>query len=532
MEKTVANHYDVVIIGGGLAGSTLAIQLIKRSPTLRLLILEKASYPVKESAHKVGESSVEIGSFYFEHELDLAHLLDQQLPKLGLRFFYTQGNNQDICTRMELGPSDFPAAKSYQLDRGQFENNLVKECQKLGITFQSASRVRALQIEKYNHQITYVRQNDNETVNCTWIVDASGRFSVLKHTLKLSKPSSHKVNAAWFRLDHNIDVDEWSQHEQWHGRVKSSRRLSTNHLMGKGYWVWLIPLVSGATSIGIVADDKLHDFSDFNRFDKALTWLQKHEPQCAKFIEQNQKKLLDFRALKHFAHNCKQLFSADGWCITGDAGVFLDPFYSPGSDFIAINNSVITQLIIKQQQGHHIDAEVAFFENQFRMIYLGFMPTYQDQYPIMGHAQVMSIKVLWDFLMYWSGIGLLFFSGKLIDSEFMDKAKTHLMDYYRLNLTMQACFRAWAEKDDFTLQICNQHIDYTQIKHIYQMNEKLLTPVEDGKILPKLEHNYCELVNLAHEISSEADMALDIPPASKKTTYFQQVFSVFHAPVS
>ena len=63
------------------------------------------------------------------------------------------------------------------------------------------------------------------------------------------------------------------------------RWLSTNHLMGKGYWVWLIPLGSGSTSIGIVADDDLHPYARINRFERAMDWLREFEPQCAAVVE-------------------------------------------------------------------------------------------------------------------------------------------------------------------------------------------------------------------------------------------------------
>ena len=60
---------DVVIMGGGLAGLTLAIQLRQRMPTLDILVLERMRHPVTEAAHKVGESSVEIGAHYFDRML-------------------------------------------------------------------------------------------------------------------------------------------------------------------------------------------------------------------------------------------------------------------------------------------------------------------------------------------------------------------------------------------------------------------------------------------------------------------------------
>ena len=131
--------------------------------------------------------------------------------------------------------------------------------------------------------------------------------------------------------------------------------MSTNHLMGKGYWTWLIPLGSGSTSIGIVADEAIHPFASMNRYEKALDWLRTFEPQCARGDRGAAGDALeDFLALKHYAHGCERVISADGWSMVGEAGVFTDPFYSPGSDFIAIGNDLTADLIVRDscRRGH------------------------------------------------------------------------------------------------------------------------------------------------------------------------------------
>ena len=67
--------------------------------------------------------------------------------------------------------------------------------------------------------------------------------------------------------------------------------------MGRGYWVWLIPLGSGSTSVGIVVDDVLHPFARINRFERALDWLREFEPQCAAVVEAHAGEIEDFLAL-------------------------------------------------------------------------------------------------------------------------------------------------------------------------------------------------------------------------------------------
>ncbi len=496
--------YDVLIMGGGLSGLSLAIQLKRRMENIRILIAEKASYPVPEAAHKVGESSVEIASHYFEDILGLQAELENELPKLGLRFFYSYRDNRDITQRIELGPSTFPASKSYQLDRGRFENALIERCHKLGIDFQDNCKVKEFSLGKNDHHITLLQNGQESAVQSKWLIDASGRMGLLKRKLKLAKTAYHDVNASWFRINQQIRVDDWDTEQSWQDRVKEPRWLSTNHLLGEGYWVWIIPLSSGATSIGIVAEAKIHPYAEINTFERAKVWLKKYEPQLAGIIDQHSDQFQDFLTLKHYSYNCKQMFSADGWAITGDAGVFLDPFYSPGSDFIAMNNGFITELIVKQYAGEEIALAAVQYEKLFRTLFLAFGPVYEDQYPIMGNAKVMTIKVIWDFTLYWSGIAVLFFRDKLCDLMFMQSAAVALQQVYQLNRQMQSLFRHWAELDLSTDDMSDVFVNYSHIGFVQQLNKDLHKQLGDDALQQQLLLNIAFIRELANEIGTEA----------------------------
>jgi flavin-dependent dehydrogenase len=443
--------YDVVILGGGLAGLTLAIQIKRARPETAILVAERRAHPAPEAAFKVGESSVEIGAHYFSRVIGmLEHIEQYQLPKLGLRFFFPAGDNQRIEERVEFGPHSFPGGKvfSYQLDRGRFENALAEEAQRLGVDVLDACKAHDIAFGEPAHSVTLLRHEQALQVQARWVVDASGRNSFLKRRLDLYEDNNHGANAVWFRVAEELDIQAWSDDPEWQARVPSGqRRLSTNHLMGPGYWVWLIPLGSGSTSVGIVADDVLHPFETINRFERALDWLYRHEPQCAAVVEASRDKLQDFKVLKHFSHSCKQVFSRERWCITGEAGCFLDPFYSPGSDFIAMSNTLVTELVTAELAGESIDERVALFEQLYLQLYRQSLLIYEGQYPLMGNAQVMQAKVVWDSVVYGALNIFLYFNNKLTDALLIPRIMPLLERFYALDKRVQGFFHEWDALD-------------------------------------------------------------------------------------
>ena len=117
----------------------------------------------------------------------------------------------------------------------------------------------------------------------------------------------------------------------------------------------------------------------------------------ASVVERVPATLEDFLALQHYAHGCARVFSPDRWALIGEAGVFTDPFYSPGSDFIAMGNDCITDLIVARAPAARTSsARAEAFNTTYLRLFDAFIRLYDGQYPLMGNAQVMTAKVAWD----------------------------------------------------------------------------------------------------------------------------------------
>lgn len=502
-----ATATDVVILGGGLAGLSLAIQLKRREPAIGVTVLERRAHPVREAAFKVGESTVEIGAHYFADVLGFReHLENEQIRKFGFRFFFSEGRNDiDRCT--ELGVSELLPAPSWQLDRGRFENFLGEQACALGVDFRDGAVVRGIELDEKEqpHAVTFELAGAQATLSARWVVDAAGRAGLIKRKRGLEQSNDHDANAVWWRVDGFVDPNQWSDDPQWLARcVPPDRWRSTNHMCGPGYWFWLIPLASGAHSLGIVCDAKMHPLETMNTFDKAMAWLREHQPQVARSLEKPEHRLQDFLFLRHFSYGCKQVFSGDRWALTGEAGLFLDPFYSPGSDFIAMSNTFICDLIGKDRAGQSFAPYAEIYQQMYFSFYENTLTLYQDQYPLFGDAQVMPVKVIWDYTYYWALLAPLFFGRRLTEIALIGKLRPQFLRGRNLNLAMQALLREWGQRNSAPLRPDDRFLDQYEVDWFHEMNRALLDELDDAGFMKRLADNVARMEWLAREILGRA----------------------------
>jgi flavin-dependent dehydrogenase len=497
--------HDVVILGGGLAGLTLALQLRQRFAELDIVVLERRAHPVPPAAHKVGESTVEIGAHYFSETLGLREHLDRDhIRKFGFRFFFCEGRS-DLENVTELGVRRVMPTPTWQIDRGIFENFLGEEVRRRGIDFRDAAVVRGFDMGRdgAEHVVRVAHGGTEETLHARWLVDAAGRAGLIKRKLGLAEANGHDANAIWFRINDKLDLDAWRDDCEWQSRCTPRERWrSTNHLCGPGYWAWLIPLGSGAHSVGIVCDARMHPLETMNTFDKSLEWFAKHQPLIGLECEKRRDKLMDFLFLRGFSYGCKQVFSGDRWALTGEAGVFLDPFYSPGSDFIGISNTYITELIALDRAGQPVGPYARIYEQLYMSFYENTLTLYRDQYPMFGDSEVMPIKVIWDYTYYWGVLCQLVFQNRLTDIQLLGELRPELEQAQTLNRNMQMFFRRWhAVSRDRNEAVM---LDQRELDWFVAMNRGLHDSLSTPEVVQRLHDMIAMMHRLAAAIGARA----------------------------
>ncbi len=384
--------YDVAVIGGGMAGSLLARQLKRARPSLDIGLFEKST----ERSYKVGESLVEIASNHLirRHQLS-GYLYENHVPKNGLRYFFDDVECETPLTQMsEIGPINLPFHPAFQIDRARLETDLLEMVAGIGVDVYTGARVEAVELDpSRQHRFVVERDGEKSDVEARWLIDAGGRAGVIAKQRDLRLPESeHHVGSVWARFRGVADVDQLGT-EEWRGRVRhTSRRLSTLHFWYPGYWFWVIPLRGGVTSVGLVGD--IARGREVRTADGFRAFLRKHRG-----IEEllGNAEIVDCGSFSQIAYGTKQFFSTERWGLTGEAATSADPFYSPGSDFIALENDFLCDLIERDFAGEGDDSiaeRLDLYEGFMHFRHESAMLLYRGLYGGMGSFDLMRMK--WD----------------------------------------------------------------------------------------------------------------------------------------
>src|SRR5258707_5523840 len=169
--------YDLVVIGGAIAGASTAFLLKRQNPSLRVLIIEKT----EQFDRKVGESTSEVGACFLMRVLNLSnHLGHEQITKSGLRMWFYR-HSQDSYTRCpEIGPKHQTRLPAFQLDRSTLDEAVLKKAVRAGCELWRPAKVQSLDLGgEGKNRITVRLGEETRTITARWVIDASGRIALI-----------------------------------------------------------------------------------------------------------------------------------------------------------------------------------------------------------------------------------------------------------------------------------------------------------------------------------------------------------------
>lgn len=398
--------YDVVIAGGAFSGAATALMLKRKRPATRVLIIEKTP----EFDRKVGESTTEVSSCYMTRILGLANYLGhEQLAKQGLRMWFCKSPDQQFDECVEIGPRYQARVQTFQVDRAKLDSHLLKLAVEAGCDLWRPAKVTNIELSAANGQRVAAVVDSNElSVRARWLIDASGRATLLARKLGCLRPNNdHPINAVWARFTGVKDWDSYDWRERFPDYMdacRTARSWATNHLMGHGWWCWIIPLRGGDVSAGIVYDNRIFKLPEgANLADRLHAHLIGH-PVGREIFGDAQAIEGDVHALSTLAYHSEKVCD-EGWAMVGDAAGFIDPLYSPGLDFCSYTSNYVANFVARNISGENVSEKVSHYNEHYPIMYRSwFEALYKDKYFYMGDAELMSAGLLLDIASYYLGL--------------------------------------------------------------------------------------------------------------------------------
>jgi flavin-dependent dehydrogenase len=425
----MTQRYDVVILGGGLAGQTLARHILLETDKTILMLDRRDQVPFRRQ--KVGESSVQIAGHYFGKILGLeGYLLQEHFMKYNLRFYFRSGarDNSRFEDYGHLSIRPFSNVPSYQLNRNTLEAEIMRRNQE-DSRFTLHIGAQDLDVEilpegpQGPHRIHYRVGTEKRSAEATWVVDASGRNRFLARKFGLMKPMAIHNNTFFWWVDGLLDIEKLTDRSRKEIRLKKERGnlghlpvfLATNHFCAEGLWFWVIPL-QGKTSLGLVYDSRVIKHEDINSVEKATEWVLRNFPLFKHDLPR--RKVLDFGTIRQYSHDCERTIHPDRWAMTGEAGRFTDPLYSPGSDLISMYNTMIVNAIQIDDPVERASA-IEIYENMQRALANAYVPSYGVSYDCLGDEEAFSMKYAWELSVYFTAYVFPFINDLFNDRRFL-----------------------------------------------------------------------------------------------------------------
>jgi len=400
------DSWDVVILGGALAGASAAILLLRQQPTLRILILERAV----SFGRRVGEATVEISGFFLGRVLGLTrHLNERHLVKQGMRFWFQNSQTSNLADSSEIGGRYLVRLPAYQVDRSVLDEEVLDLARNAGAACWRPVTVTGVELTPGGTQRVTARRNDTLVyLAARWVIDASGAGAILARQEGWLEPNQrHPTCSAWARWEGVADWDGLElaeRHPEWAAACPGIRGTATNHFMGDGWWAWCIPLKGGDVSIGLVFDERRVAWPQEGSVGTRLKAFLSQHPAAREILAQAHSKDGDVHWRRHLAYQSR-VMAGNGFVLVGDAAGFIDPFYSPGMDWLSFTTFAGVDLVRRGLAGEDLSTPISSHNATFSRSYeRWFEAVYENKYAYLGDYELMRLAFVLDLGLYYLGV--------------------------------------------------------------------------------------------------------------------------------
>lgn len=305
------SSYDVLVIGGGPAGTALATFLQRQGHTC--LVLEGSTFP----RYHIGESLIPHTHGTLDRLGLLPVLRESHFPvKHSVRFVSPSGQQADPFYFSETIEGE--RSRTWQVARSEFDQMCLDNAIRSGVEVHMKTRVRKVLFEG-EQAIGVVAHRGDEPdteIRGKVIVDASGRATVIGKQLGLREeiPNLRKASI-------------WSYYRGGQRLEGIDAGETTVFTIEDRGWFWYIPLPNDIVSVGIVASPE-YLFETSSHFEEVFL---REVDRCGPLAQrlQNAERVDSVRGIRRLAYLNRQV-TGDGWLMIGDAAGFLDPIYSSG----------------------------------------------------------------------------------------------------------------------------------------------------------------------------------------------------------
>jgi hypothetical protein len=234
----------------------------------------------------------------------------------------------------------------------------------------------------------------------------------------------------------------------------------------------------------------MHEFTSISTHARCREWIARHEPVLANALEH--RVTADFLAYKDYSYTAQRVFSAERWACVGEAGVFADPFYSPGMWQIALSNSIAASMIRADRTSGLAAADVDAMNETYVQVNDELTRSIQSTFEYADRPAVAAAKLLWDFATGWALTGALVINDGLIDPAKRPAGLHADPRFWHLSRVMRALLVQWGTRS--TGRLAFEFVDYQAIPFVRELYRRVLARGKDPGDLARDHRQTMELL--------------------------------------